>query len=384
MKNEFLCARAIGLRQGGIRAIFDKAAAYENVINLGIGEPDAPTPAPIIDKAYEALKSGRTHYTANAGAIEARKAVSGYLQRFNIYANPASEIIITSGGMAAVSMALFLSIEPGCEVLIQDPQWMNYCSQVQFMGGRIVRVPVFPENEFVMKTEDIEKAVTKRTKILILNSPNNPTGAVMSRKDQEAVAKLAIERDLLVISDEVYCELTYDGIDHESIASLPNMKERTIVVNSLSKTFAMTGWRVGFAAGPEYYIRKMIYLQENLVACASTAGQYAAVYALETLCGVKDMKETYAHRRDIVTEGLNDIRGIRCNIPKGAFYAFPDIRGTGLSCKQVSDMLLEKAGIVTIPGSAFGTCGEGYLRISYAASEASIVEAMQRMKALFN
>lgn len=380
---DFISQQAKGLQQGGIRAFFDKASQYSDVINLGIGEPDLDTPRPVMDAAYEAMLAGHTHYTANAGDTEVRQQIAAYLSEFDVTVDPAKEVIMTIGGMGAVSQCLLCTIDPGDEVLIQDPQWLNYYSQVKFAGGVPVAVPVYQENGFSLQAEEIEKHITPRTKILMINSPNNPTGAVMSQKDLEAVAEVAMRHDLLVISDEVYCELLYDGEHHRSIASIPGMKERTVIVNSFSKSFSMTGWRVGFAAGAPEVIAKMTVLQENLAACAPAFGQWAAKYALETKCQLGEMRELYQRRRDLIVDGLNDIKGIHCEKPRGAFYAFPDIRGLGLTSQQAAEKLLEEVQVVAIPGSAFGEHGEGFLRMAYANSEENIKEALRRIRKCF-
>lgn len=380
---DFISQQAKGLQQGGIRAFFDKASQYSDVINLGIGEPDLDTPRPVMDAAYEAMLAGHTHYTANAGDMEVRQQIAAYLSEFDVTVDPAKEVIMTIGGMGAVSQCLLCTIDPGDEVLIQDPQWLNYYSQVKFAGGVPVAVPVYQENGFSLQAEEIEKHITPRTKILMINSPNNPTGAVMSQKDLEAVAEVAMRHDLLVISDEVYCELLYDGEHHRSIASIPGMKERTVIVNSFSKSFSMTGWRVGFAAGAPEVIARMTVLQENLAACAPAFGQWAAKYALETKCQLGEMRELYQRRRDLIVDGLNDIKGIHCEKPRGAFYAFPDIRGLGLTSQQAAEKLLEEVQVVAIPGSAFGEHGEGFLRMAYANSEENIKEALRRIRKCF-
>lgn len=379
MRN-FLTESAMDLRQGGIRAFFDKAKNYSDVINLGIGEPDLDTPRPVIDAAYQAMLEGHTHYTANAGDLPVREQVAEYLAGFGVKADPKTEIIMTIGGMGAVAQSLLCTVGSGDEVLIQDPQWLNYVSQVKFAGGVPVPVPVYQENGFNLQAEDIEKRITPRTKLLMLNSPNNPTGAVMSREELERVAEVAIRHDLLVLSDEVYCEMLYDGAQHNTIAAIPGMKERTLVINSFSKSFSMTGWRVGFAAGPAEIIAKMTVLQENLVACAPAFGQWAARYALETRCQLDEMRGIYQRRRDLIVNGLNSIRGIHCEVPKGAFYAFPDIRALGMKSQEVAEKLLEEVQVVAIPGSAFGANGEGFLRMAYANSEENILKALERIK----
>jgi len=379
MKN-FLNIRAIGIKKGAIRAMFDKAKNFPGSINLGIGEPDLNTPIEVIEEGCKALCSGKTRYTANAGIIELRIEIAKHLNRYNLSFNPESEIIVTVGGMGALALCLLVTVNPGDEVLLQDPQWLNYFSQIKFCGGIPVLVPVYEENEFKLSPESIKKRITNRTKILMLNSPNNPTGAVLDYNDLKNIARLAKEYDLLVISDEVYSTFVYDEVKHHSIASINGMQERTVVVNSFSKSFAMTGWRIGFAAGNKQIIEKMVRLQENLVACANASSQYAAIKALSIFNKTDKMIEIYKKRRDIIVDGLNGIRGISCYKPKGSFYAFPNVKKIGKNSETVANELLEKANVITIPGSAFGPHGEGYLRISYANSEENLKEAVKRIK----
>ena len=379
MKN-FLNIRSVGIKKGAIRAMFDKAKNFSGSINLGIGEPDFNTPIEIIEEGCKALHSGKTRYTVNAGIIELRIEIAKHLNRYDLFVNPESEIIVTVGGMGALALCLLVTITPGDEVLLQDPQWLNYFSQIKFCGGKPILVPVYEKNEFKMSSESIKKRITSRTKILMLNSPNNPTGAVLDHDDLKDIARLAKEYDLLVISDEVYSTFVYDGVKHYSIASIDGMMERTIVINSFSKSFAMTGWRIGFAVGNKQIIERMIRLQENLVSCANTSSQYAAIKAVSIFNKTDKMIEIYKKRRDIIIDGLNGIRGIICYKPKGSFYAFPNIKKIGKNSETVANELLEKANVVTIPGSAFGPHGEGYLRISYANSEENLKEAVKRIK----
>ncbi len=378
--NTFLNERALELRQGAIRAMFDRAKNFPGSINLGIGEPDLNTPEEIIEEGCNALRQGKTHYTANAGIIELRKKISQYLSAQKVDVDPETEIIITTGGMGGLALALMVSLSPGDEVLIQDPQWLNYYSQVRFFGGIPVPVPVVEKNGFRLMAKDIEKRITSKSKVLMINSPNNPTGAVLEYEDLEAISNLAKKHDLMVITDEVYSTLLYDGMEHHSIISLSDMKDRTIVVNSFSKSFAMTGWRIGYAAGSREIIDKMIKLQENLVACVATTSQYAALKALDILDRATEMTEIYRERRDLIVDGLNAIKGISCIKPKGSFYVFPNIKALGKTSMEVGNELLEKAGVITVPGSAFGNQGEGYLRISYANSLENIKEALNRIE----
>lgn len=378
--NTFLNERALNLKQGAIRAMFDRAKKFPGSINLGIGEPDLNTPEEIVEEGCNALRQGKTHYTANAGIIELREKICQYLAGQKVDINPETEMIITTGGMGGLALALMVSLSPGDEVLIQDPQWLNYYSQVRFFGGVPVPVPVIEKNGFRLMAEDIEKRITSKSKVLMINSPNNPTGAVLEYEDLEAISNLAKKHDLMVITDEVYSTLLYDGMEHHSIISLPDMKDRTIVVNSFSKSFAMTGWRIGYAAGSREIIDKMIKLQENLVACVATTSQYAALKALDTLDRAAEMTEIYRERRELIVDGLNTIKGISCIKPKGSFYVFPNIKALGKTSMEVANELLEKAGVITVPGSAFGNQGEGYLRISYANSLENIKEALNRIE----
>jgi len=379
MKN-FLNIRSAGMKKGAIRAMFDKVKNFPGSINLGIGEPDLNTPVEVIEAGCKALHSGKTRYTANEGIIELRTEIAKHLNKYNLSANPENEIIVTIGGMGALALCLLVTITPGDEVLLQDPQWLNYFSQIKFCGGVPISVPVYEENEFKASPESIKKRITSRTKILMLNSPNNPTGAVLDYNDLKDIARLAKEYDLLVISDEVYSTFVYDGVKHQSIASIDGMQERTIVINSFSKSFAMTGWRIGFALGNKKIIEKMVRLQENLVACVNASSQYAAIKALSIFNKTDKMIEVYRKKRNLIVDGLNSIRGISCYKPKGSFYVFPNVKKIGKNSETVANELLEKANVVTIPGSAFGPHGEGYLRISYANSVENLREAVKRIK----
>lgn len=379
MKN-LISRQASKLRQGEIRAFFNKAKDYDNVISLGIGEPDFTTPSLVIESACKALCEGKTHYTANEGDLTARKAISDYLKLFDLSYNPSGEIIITMGGMGALSTALFTILDPGDEVLIQDPQWLNYVSQVNFMQGIPVRIPVYESEAFSLKAESIEKALTKNSKVLMINSPNNPTGALIANKDLAEIADLAIKNDLLVISDEVYSELIYDGLQYRSIASFPGMKDHSIVINSLSKSFAMTGWRIGYAAGPSEIISKMTILQENLVACAPAAAQAALIDAFSHREEIEPMRNEYRERRDLIVDLINNIPGLSCLKPQGAFYVFVNISKLNVSSREFAERLLKEYQVVVVPGSAFGDSGEGFIRLSYATKREDLLEAADRMR----
>lgn len=376
----YINERAKALKQGAIRAMFDKANKMENVISMGIGEPDMPTPQVVCDACKEALDLGITHYTPNAGLPMLRNAIAEKSSVRKVGYDPEREIIITNGGMGALSLLFLVLLNDGDEILIQDPQWLNYVAQVAYCGGKAVRVPTDLEHNFEMQPEVIERCITPKTKAIMINSPNNPTGDVMSLQTMEKIAEICKKHDLLVISDEVYNTLLYTGQEYTTIASLPGMKERTVVVNSFSKSYAMTGWRIGYAAGPVEIIDRMTKCQENFNACANSIGQYAAAVALEhpELC-IK-LRDVFAKRREILLEGLASIPGMRCNNPTGAFYVFADIRNFGMSSVEFCDRLLDEARVVCIPGSAFGECGEGFIRIAYTCSEDDLHEAIRRLK----
>ena len=368
------------LKQGAIRAMFDKARTMENVISMGIGEPDLDTPAPIIDKCTEALQKGFTHYPPNAGLQLLREAVSKYgLAEPGLYAP--HEIMITNGAMNALSLLMNILLEPGDHVMIQDPQWLNYASQIEFYGGVCDRLPTDPAADFALSAETIRQHyIPGKTKALMINSPNNPTGHVMTREELEAIAKVAVELDLLVISDEVYNTLIYEDAEVLSISTFPGMRDRTIVVNSFSKAYAMCGWRVGYAAAPEAIVDRMSKCQENFISGVNAAAQYAAAYALEHKELTKPLSEAFRKRREVVIRELKKVPGIKFTEPKGAFYLFPDISSFGLDSKTFCDRLLDEAHVVCVPGSAFGSVGEGHMRIAYTATEEDIIEAMRRIR----
>ena len=378
---DFINARTRNLKQGAIRAMFDKANSMENIISMGIGEPDMATPQVIRDAAKEALDSGFTHYTPNAGIPELRQAIANREGSRGLDYDPIGEIIITNGGMGALSLLMAVVLDPGDEVLIQDPQWLNYIAQVRYYGGVDVRIPTDAEHGFEMQPDVVEGLITPRTKALMINTPHNPTGSVTTESTLAKLADIALKHDILVVTDEVYGTLLYDGAVCHSIAEFPGMKERTVIVNSFSKAYAMTGWRIGYAAGPAEIIDKMVKCQENFSSCANAPGQYAALFASEhpELCD--ELKDIFAKRRRVLLDGLAGIDGIKCGKPMGAFYAFPDISGFGLDSSEFCNLLLEREGVVCIPGSAFGSCGEGYIRICYASDEDILQEALRRLRA---
>lgn len=372
--------KSFELKQGAIRAMFDKARTMENVISMGIGEPDLATPAEVCEKAAEALQKGFTHYPPNAGLPLLREAVSRYgLPQPGLYAP--NEIMITNGAMNALSLLMNILLEPGDHVMIQDPQWLNYASQIEFYGGIVDRIPTDPAKDFAIDAEEVRKRfIPGKTKALMINSPNNPTGHVMTRQELEAIARVAVELDLLVISDEVYNTLIFEDAEVLSISTLPGMRERTVVVNSFSKSYAMCGWRVGYAAGPEALVDRMSKCQENFISGVNAAAQYAAAYALEHKELTKPLTEAFRRRREVAIRELRKVPGIKFTEPKGAFYLFPDISSFGLDSKTFCNRLLDEAHVVCVPGSAFGPVGEGHMRIAYTATEEDIIEAMRRIR----
>lgn len=377
-----ISSTAAAVPHSSIRKMFNIASAMDDVINFGIGEPDFDTPQNIIQAAKKALDDGYTHYTANAGLQELRSAIAQKLERDNgITVDPETEIIVTSGGMGALSLALLSLVENDNEVILSRPGWCNYTSHVILAGGKPVYVPLYEENEFMLTAKDIRKKITSKTRVLLINSPNNPTGAVISMEEMKKIADIVKEYDLYVIADEVYEKFLYDGTRHVSLASFSAIRDNVITINSFSKSYAMTGWRVGFAAGSREVISQMVKLQEHIVACVSAVSQKAA---LEALQGPQDALEKmlaeYGKRREILTKGLNDIEGIQCVMPKGSFYVFANIKKLCKCSEEFALDLLKKQKVCVIPGTAFGEQGEGYVRISYATSEDNIVRGLSRLK----
>lgn len=366
----------------GVRKMFDLAQKFENVINLSVGEPDFLTPSHIVEAAFRAMKDGYTHYTPNAGLMEFREAAAEKLKKENeMEVDPAREIIATVGAMGALSIAFLTIINPGDEVLIPNPGFVSYAAQVMLAEGKPIYYPTLIEGRFGIDLEKIENLVSEKTRAILINSPSNPTGMVLCDKELKGVAEIALENDLLVISDEAYEAIVYNGAKHISIASLPEMKDRTISIFTLSKTHAMTGWRIGFATANEEIIKNMIKLQEHLCAHPSSVSQMAAVAALR---GPKDhismMVKEYSERRELIVKELNNIPGIICSKPQGTFYVFPDISAVKMSSQDFVTEILEKARVTMVPGAAFGSNGEGHVRISYTVSKEKIAEAMLRIK----
>lgn len=364
------------IQPSGIRKFFDIAQRVEGVISLTVGEPDFKTPWAARREAINILEKGKTAYTANRGLIELRRSVCRYLKNFvRTDYDPESEVIITVGGSEAIDLAVRAIIEPGDEVLVPEPSFVCYSPIVNMMGGVSVPIVTRAEDKFRLTAEALKEKITDKTKILILPYPNNPTGAVMRRGDLEAIAKVLRDTNIVVLSDEIYSEMTYNGEKHVSIVEMDGMKERTILINGFSKTFAMTGWRLGFTAGPEPIIKQMLKLHQYCIMSSPTVSQYAAIAALEKCrADVDHMVSEYDMRRKLCVKGFNDM-GLTCFEPEGAFYVFPCIKSTGLPSAEFCERLLKEKKIAVVPGSAFGKSGEGYVRVSYAYSVAHITTA---------
>ncbi len=375
-----LGSKVVDIKPSGIRKFFDIVQETEGAISLGVGEPDFDTPWHIRDEGIYSLEKGRTFYTSNSGLKELRQEVSNYIKRTqNVTYDPMSEIFITVGGSEAIDLAFRAMIDEGDEVLIPQPSYVSYEPCAILADAKPVIIELKEENDFRLTAEEVLEKITDKTKILVLPFPNNPTGAVMGKEDLEKIAKVVIENDLYVISDEIYGELTYNG-NHVSIVSLPGMQERTILINGFSKAYAMTGWRLGYACGPENIMKQMIKIHQFAIMCAPTTSQYAAVEALKNGDeDVKMMREEYNRRRRYL---LNEFKkfDVPCFEPFGAFFVFPCIKKFGMSSDEFCTRLLTEEKLAVVPGSAFGDCGEGYIRISYAYSLENLKTAMERFE----
>ncbi|RKI30667.1 aminotransferase class I/II-fold pyridoxal phosphate-dependent enzyme [bacterium 1xD8-6] len=369
------------IEPSGIRKFFDIVSEMKDAISLGVGEPDFDTPWHIREEGIYSLEHGRTFYTSNAGLKELRVEISKYLERrFSLKYDQQNEVIVTVGGSEAIDGALRAMIDPGDEVIVPQPSFVSYEPCVVLAGGVPVIIELKEEDEFKLTRQQILDAVTEKTKILVMPFPNNPTGAVMTREDLQEIVDVIIERDLYVISDEIYSELTYCG-DHVSIASFPGMRERTIVINGFSKSYAMTGWRLGYACGPRVILEQMLKIHQFAIMCAPTTSQYAAVEALRNGDeDVRKMREAYNQRRNYLMRAFREM-GLQCFEPFGAFYAFPCIKEFGMTSEEFADRLLHEEKVAVVPGTAFGTSGEGFLRISYAYSIEDLKEALARLQA---
>ena len=378
-----LSERIVGIPFSGIRKFFDIAAEMKDVISLGVGEPDFDTPWHIRDEGIFSLEKGRTAYTSNAGLKELKIEISKYLERrFSVSYGYDTEMMITVGGSEAIDLAMRAMLDPGDEVLVPQPSYVSYTPCALLANGVPVVINLKEENEFRLTAEELEASITPNTKLLVLPFPNNPTGAIMERKDLEAIAEVVEKHDLFVLSDEIYAELTYlEGQDHVTIASLPGMRERTVLINGFSKSYSMTGWRLGYACAPKEILEQMLKIHQYAIMCAPTTSQYAAVEAVRNGDGdVAGMREEYNGRRRYLMHRFREM-GLKCFEPFGAFYAFPCIQEFGMTSEEFATRMLQEEKVVVVPGTAFGDCGEGFLRISYAYSLDSLKEALDRMEA---
>lgn len=368
------------IEPSGIRKFFDLAANMQGVISLGVGEPDFVTPWHVREACISSLERGITAYTANAGLLELREAITDYLEeRFQVSYQAGAEILVTVGGSQALDVTLRTITNPGDEVIIIEPSFVAYAPLVTLAGGVPIRIQTSGENGFKVSMSDIEEVITDKTKAILICFPNNPTGTVLSKGELEELAALVKKHNLMVISDEIYAELSYDE-EYHSFASIEGMWEHTILINGFSKGFAMTGWRLGFIAAPAYMLEQMIKVHQYSLMCAPTMSQYAALEAIRNReHNIKEMKQSYKQRRNFLVASLNEI-GLSCVKPGGAFYVFPDITSTGLSSEEFAKELLVKQKVAVVPGNVFGECGEGYVRCSYATSMEQIIEASKRIK----
>lgn len=366
----------------GIRKFFDIAAEMEDAISLGVGEPDFVTPWHIRDEGIHSLEKGMTYYTSNSGLKELRTEICNYLdRRFDLKYKALSEVVVTVGGSEAIDLCVRAVVKPGDEVIIPEPCFVCYKPITRLAGGVPVTIETKAEDDFRLTAEQLKAAITPRTKLLILPFPNNPTGGIMSRKDLEEIAEVIRGTNIVVLSDEIYAELTYSDTRHCSIAELPGMQERTVLVSGFSKAYAMTGWRLGYACGPEVLIKAMTKVHQFGIMSAPTTAQYAAIEALKNGdSDIEMMRDEYNMRRRVIVDGFNSM-GLECFEPNGAFYAFPSIKSTGLSSDEFCEQCLQEKKVAVIPGNAFGSSGEGFIRCSYAYSIESINEALNRIEA---
>ena len=382
--SRYLNPEVAAVPKSGIRKFFDVAATMPNAISLGVGEPDFVTPYHIRNAAIDSLLDGETQYTSNWGLLSLREEIAYYMAtRFQLQYDPRDEILVTVGASEGIDLSLRVLVNPGDEILVPEPSYVSYAPGVIFAGGKPVPMPTYERDAFVLTPEAVEAAVTERTKAIILPYPNNPTGAVLDRQQLEKLAEVFIRHDLIVISDEIYAELSYGG-NHVSIASLPGMRERTIVLNGFSKAFAMTGWRMGYICAPRELCDVMCKIHQYTILCAPRQGQVAAEQALrrgreDNYADVRHMRDSYDQRRRLMVTSFRKM-GLSCFEPLGAFYVFPGIRSTGLSSDEFCERLLKEYQVVCVPGTAFGQSGEGHIRCSYATSLAKLQEALDRME----
>lgn len=375
-----LAKKVVEIEPSGIRKFFDVVNEMKDAISLGVGEPDFDTPWRIREEGIYSLEKGRTFYTSNSGLKELKEEICNYIQRkTSVVYDPKSEVVVTVGGSEGIDIAMRAMLDPGDEVLIPQPSYVSYLPCAVLAGGVPVVIPLQNKNEFKLTREELEAAITPRTKILVLPFPNNPTGAIMTREDLEPIAEVVKEHDLFVISDEIYSELSYQG-EHVSIAEFPGLRERTIMINGFSKGFAMTGWRLGYACGPAEIIEQMIKIHQFAIMCAPTNSQYAAIEGLRNCQPeVDEMREAYNQRRRFLMHEFRRI-GLKCFEPYGAFYVFPDVSEFGMTSEEFATRFLEEERVAVVPGTAFGASGEGFIRISYAYSLEDLKVALGRLE----
>lgn len=376
-----LSDKVVNLAPSGIRKFFSLANEVEGAISLGVGEPDFDTPWRVREEGIYSLERGRTYYTANSGLDELRVEISRYLDRkIHVQYDPKTEVLVTVGGSEAIDLAMRAMINPGDEVLIPQPSFVSYLPCAVMADGVPVVIPLQMENEFKLTKAELKQYITPKSKILVLPFPNNPTGAVMTREELQDIAEVVEEHDLFVVTDEIYSELTYGREEHVSFASLPGMRDRTLVINGFSKGFAMTGWRLGYVCGPELIIEQMVKVHQYAIMCAPTNSQYAAVEALRSCDGeVQEMREAYNQRRRFLVHAFQKM-GLPCFEPFGAFYIFPCVKEFGMTSEEFATRFLEEEKVAVVPGTAFGDCGEGFLRISYAYSLEELKVAVGRLE----
>ena len=379
MRN-FLADSIVQIKPSGIRKFFDIVTEMKDAISLGVGEPDFDTPWHIRDEGIYSLEKGRTFYTSNSGLKDLKQEICNYIKRSqNVDYSADTDVLVTVGGSEAIDIGFRAMINPGDEVLIPQPSYVSYEPCAILAGAKPVIIDLKPENEFRLTAEELENSITDKTKILVLPFPNNPTGSIMEREDLEKIAKVIIEKDIFVMSDEIYSELTYKD-KHVSIVSIPGMKERTLLINGFSKAYAMTGWRLGYACGPKELIKQMTKIHQYAIMCAPTTSQYAAIEALKNGDNdVKEMRTAYNQRRRFLMNAFKEM-GLECFEPYGAFYVFPCIKEFGMTSEEFATRFLREEKVATVPGTAFGDSGEGFLRISYAYSLETLKIAMERLK----
>ncbi len=382
---KLLSPTIVGIKPSGIRKFFDIASTMEDVISLGVGEPDFPTPWEIRKAGILSLESGKTRYTSNRGLEVLREEIGRYVERkYEVTYDPKSEILVTVGGSEAIDACIRAIASPGDEIIIPQPSYVCYEPITALCGCKPVVIETKAENSFRLTPEELKSAITPRTKALILPYPCNPTGAIMEKADLEAIANVLRDTNILVISDEIYAELTFGDASHVSIASIDGMKERTVLINGFSKTFSMTGWRLGYACGPKPVMEQLTKIHQYAIMCAPTTSQYAAIEALRNGDeAVAAMRDEYDMRRRLIVNGFNKL-GLSCREPKGAFYAFPCIRSTGMSSEEFCERLLYSEKVAVVPGTAFGESGEGFVRASYCYSTEHILEALKRIERFLN